>query len=82
MNERGPRFDDQPPMIRMRVNPEETLPVVLPYGQAAPSVDIVIPVHNEWHVLRPCLESVEAFTSYPRARIVILDDGRDRKSVV
>jgi GT2 family glycosyltransferase/glycosyltransferase involved in cell wall biosynthesis len=77
LDERGPRFDDQPPMIRMRVNPEETLPVVLPYGVAAPSVDIVIPVHNEWHVLRPCLESVDAFTSYPRARIVILDDGSD-----
>jgi len=77
VDEREPRFDDQPPMIRMRVNPEETLPVVLPYGLAAPSVDIVIPVHNEWHVLRPCLESVEAFTSYPNARIVILDDGSD-----
>ena len=64
-------------MIRMRVNAEETLPVVLPYGLAAPRVDIVIPVHNEWHVLRPCLESVEAFTNYPNARIVILDDGSD-----
>ncbi len=64
-------------MIRMRVDPEETLPVALPSGEAAPTVDIVIPVHNEWHVLRPCLESVEAFTSYPNARIVILDDGSD-----
>lgn len=77
MGESGRRFDDQLPMIRMRVNAEETLPVVLPYGAAAPSVDIVVPVHNEWHVLRPCLESVEAFTSYPNARVVILDDGSD-----
>ena len=77
MDERGPAFDDQPPMIRMRVEPEETVPVVLVAGRAAPRVDIVIPVHNEWHVLRPCLESVEAFTQYPNARIVILDDGSD-----
>lgn len=77
MDERRPAFDDQPPMIRMRVNAEETLPVVLPHSLAAPRIDIVIPVHNEWHVLRPCLESVEAFTSYPNARIVILDDGSD-----
>ncbi len=77
MDERGPAFDDQPPMIRMRVEPEETVPVVLVAGRTAPRVDIVIPVHNEWHVLRPCLESVEAFTQYPNARIVILDDGSD-----
>lgn len=64
-------------MIRMRVNAEETLPIVLPSSPGALSVDIVIPVHNEWHVLRPCLESVEAFTNYPNARIVILDDGSD-----
>lgn len=68
---------DQLPMIRLRVNPEETLPVGLPSAEASPSVDIVIPVHNEWHVLRPCLESIEAFTDYPNARIVILDDGSD-----
>lgn len=64
-------------MIRMRIDPEETLPVVLPSDVAAPAIDIVIPVHNEWHVLRPCLESVEAFTPYPNARVVILDDGSD-----
>jgi GT2 family glycosyltransferase len=36
-----------------------------------------VPVHNEWHVLRPCLGSLEAFTSYPAAQITILDDGSD-----
>jgi len=77
LDQRGPRFDDQPPMIRMRVDAEETVPAVLRSGESAPSVDIVIPVHNEWHVLRPCLESVEAFTHYPNVRIVILDDGSD-----
>lgn len=64
-------------MIRMRPNFEETLPVSVPPLATAPTVDIVIPVHNEWHVLRPCLESVDAFTEYPKARVVILDDGSD-----
>jgi GT2 family glycosyltransferase/glycosyltransferase involved in cell wall biosynthesis len=64
-------------MIRMRPNLEETLTVSALPPPVAPSVDIVIPVHNEWHVLRPCLESVEAFTDYPNARILILDDGSD-----
>lgn len=65
------------PLIRMRPNHEETLPVASADTASAPTVDIVIPVHNEWHVLRPCLESVEAFTEYPKARILILDDGSD-----
>jgi GT2 family glycosyltransferase/glycosyltransferase involved in cell wall biosynthesis len=64
-------------MIRMRPSLEETLPVSVPSPRTAPSVDVVIPVHNEWHVLRPCLESVDAFTEYPNARVVILDDGSD-----
>lgn len=68
---------DQPFMIRMRVNSEEEPPIARLAPAAAPSVDIVVPVHNEWHVLRPCLESVEAFTDYPNCRIVILDDGSD-----
>ena len=64
-------------MIRMLPSHEETLAVPALTSEVAPSVDIVIPVHNEWHVLRPCLESVEAFTEYPNARILILDDGSD-----
>lgn len=61
----------------MRPILEETPPAVGFLGSAAPTVDIVIPVHNEWHVLRPCLESVEAFTEYPNIRLLILDDGSD-----
>jgi GT2 family glycosyltransferase/glycosyltransferase involved in cell wall biosynthesis len=69
--------DRQLPMIRMRPDLEETLPLATPDLASAPSVDVVIPVHNEWHVLRPCLESIVAFTEYPNMRIVILDDGSD-----
>lgn len=43
----------------------------------APPVEILLPVHNAWHVLRPCLESVDRFTSYPRLELTILDDGSD-----
>ena len=64
-------------MIRMRPNLEESLSVATLPPSVGPSVDIVIPVHNEWHVLRPCLESVIAFTEYPNVRILILDDGSD-----
>lgn len=64
-------------MIRMRPNVEETVYSVAAPSASDPVIDIVIPVHNEWHVLRPCLESVEAFTDYPKARILILDDGSD-----
>ncbi len=67
----------QPFMIRMRPNAEEEPSSTRPDPATAPSIDIVVPVHNEWHVLRPCLESVEAFTDYPNTRIVILDDGSD-----
>ncbi len=42
-----------------------------------PPVDLLIPVHNEWHVLRPCLESIERFTNYPGLRVTLLDDGSD-----
>jgi GT2 family glycosyltransferase/glycosyltransferase involved in cell wall biosynthesis len=40
-------------------------------------VEILIPIHNEWHVLRPCLDSLEAFTTYPDLQVTILDDGSD-----
>lgn len=40
-------------------------------------VDILVPIHNEWHVLRPCLDSLEAFTDSPHVCITILDDGSD-----
>lgn len=42
-----------------------------------PSIDILVPIHNEWHVLRPCLDSLEAFTQTPNVTITILDDGSD-----
>jgi GT2 family glycosyltransferase len=64
-------------MVRLVPLPEETgtAPVRLP--DPPPAVDILVPVHNEWHVLRPCLDSLEAFTGYPAAQITILDDGSD-----
>ncbi|MFK7894886.1 MAG: glycosyltransferase [Myxococcota bacterium] len=76
-NRTSMRASEQPSMIRMRPNFEESPSLQRPNPETAPWVDVVVPVHNEWHVLRPCLESVEAFTDYPNTRVVILDDGSD-----
>lgn len=65
-------------MIRLVAGSEERAPV---RGGALhdppPAVDIAVPIHNAWHVVRPCLESVQAFTDYPEARVLLLDDGSD-----
>lgn len=65
------------PMIELVPGREEGAVPRVGTSAQLPEVDILVPVHNEWHVLRPCLESLEAFTTYPSARITILDDGSD-----
>lgn len=40
-------------------------------------VDIVIPVYNGLHVLRPCVQSVLRWTSADRAQVTIVNDGSD-----
>jgi GT2 family glycosyltransferase/glycosyltransferase involved in cell wall biosynthesis len=65
-------------MIRLVPGAEEHEQLPRPLPDPPPSVEILVPVHNEWHVLRPCLESLDAFTDYPHASITVLDDGSDR----
>lgn len=65
-------------MIHLVPGAEEQERLARPLPDPLPSVEILVPVHNEWHVLRPCLESLDAFTDYPAASITVLDDGSDR----
>ncbi len=43
-------------------------------------VDVLVPVYNSMHVVRPCLESVCAFTDFDVDRVTVLDDGSDSYS--
>jgi GT2 family glycosyltransferase/glycosyltransferase involved in cell wall biosynthesis len=65
-------------MIRLVPGTEERERFTRQLPDPLPTVEILVPVHNEWHVLRPCLESLDAFTDYPGASITVLDDGSDR----
>lgn len=64
------------PLIERRVRPDDWVAPSdgLP-GEA--SVEVLVPVHNEWHVVRPCLEALDRFTQRPLACITVLDDGSD-----
>lgn len=42
-----------------------------------PRVDILVPVHNSLHMVRPCLESVRRFTDLSVDQVTVLDDGSD-----
>lgn len=42
-------------------------------------VDVVVPVYNGLHVLRPCLDSVVKRTTWPY-QIILVDDGSDEKT--
>ena len=42
-----------------------------------PRVDVLVPVYNSLHVVRPCLRSVQRFTDVSVDRVTILDDGSD-----
>ena len=41
--------------------------------------NIIIPVYNELHFVRLCLESIEKYTDYPY-RVCIVDDGSDKST--
>ncbi|MCP5045151.1 MAG: glycosyltransferase [bacterium] len=64
-------------MVTLIPSKEESPPLRDDIRQATRSVEILVPIHNEWHVLRPCLDSIEAFTTLSGVSITILDDGSD-----
>jgi len=43
-----------------------------------PSVDLVIPTRDGLSVLKPCIESILAKTSYPNFTIIIVDNGSEK----
>lgn len=47
--------------------------VVSPYK----SCDIIIPIHNAWHLARPCVDSVLKYTDYSPHQVLLVDDGSD-----
>lgn len=68
----GPR-----PMLQLIPGDEETVSIDASLRHSLPSVEILVPLRNEWHVVRPCLESVVAFSAWPRFRLTLLDDASD-----
>jgi GT2 family glycosyltransferase len=63
-------------MVQLVPGFEEAGPeVALP--SPPPRLDVVVPLRSEWHVLRPCLEALLAFTEWPGARLFLLDDDSD-----
>lgn len=47
----------------------------------APRVDVIVPVHNQLHVVRPCLESVLRWTDSEVARVTVVADACDARTV-
>lgn len=64
-------------MIRLVPNAEEIGASAEELPAPLPSVEILVPLLDEWQVLRPCLESIVAFTPWPGLRLSLLDDGSD-----
>ncbi len=78
MNEQQRRVPaPQSPMVTLVPSSEEAAAQTRPLDSSDTTIDVLIPIHNEWHVLRPCLDSIEAFTHLPNVQLTILDDGSD-----
>lgn len=50
---------------------------VLAKGQG--TVDIVVPVHNAWHITRTCIKRVQSRTRWPYA-LTVVDDASDERT--
>ncbi len=48
-----------------------------PIPEPAPRVTLVIPTRNRLNVLRPCIESILAKTTYPNFELLIVDNDSD-----
>jgi GT2 family glycosyltransferase/glycosyltransferase involved in cell wall biosynthesis len=63
-------------MLRL-VPLDEESPPAPPPPHPFPSIEILVPLRNEWQVVRPCLEAVVAFSDAPRLQVTLLDDASD-----
>jgi len=69
-------MNGEPGMIALVPGPEEE-PGAVSLAEPLPSVDVLVPLRDEWQALRPCLESLAAFTPWPDLRVTLLDDASD-----
>jgi glycosyltransferase involved in cell wall biosynthesis len=51
--------------------------VLYPIPHPAPRVTIIVPTRNRLNVLKPCIESILAKTTYPNFEILIVDNESD-----
>ncbi len=50
--------------------------------QPAPLVSLIIPTRNGLDILKACIESIKALTTYPNYEILIVDNGSDDPAVL
>lgn len=50
--------------------------------QALPQVSLIIPTRNALQLVRQCIESIEAKTSYANYEIILVDNGSDDPSAL
>jgi glycosyltransferase involved in cell wall biosynthesis len=50
--------------------------------QALPLVSLIIPTRNALQLVKQCIESIEAKTSYPNYEIILVDNGSDDPSAL
>lgn len=48
---------------------------------ANPRLDVIVPIHNQLHVVRPCLESILRWTDPNEARVILVADACDKRTV-
>ena len=55
---------------------------LLYHHEATPLVSIIIPTKNQYHFLRPCIDSLLEKTAYRSFEIIIVDNGSDEADAV
>lgn len=45
--------------------------------EPAPLVSLIIPTRNAMHLVRQCVDSIEALTTYPSYEVILVDNGSD-----
>lgn len=55
---------------------------ILYHHETRPLVSIIIPTKNQYHYLRPCIESILEKTAYNNYEIIIVDNNSDEKDAI
>lgn len=55
---------------------------ILYHHETKPLVSIIIPTKNQYHYLRPCIESILKKTAYDNYEIIIVDNNSDEKDAI